>query len=94
MNRLQIGTHNLEQLRDHYRKYLFDEYLPFWKRHGVDHERGGFFCTLDHDGTRVADSKNMWYQGRGLWTYSYLARNFEPDESLQLARRTPAAAHY
>jgi len=19
---------------------LFDEYLPFWKRHGVDHERG------------------------------------------------------
>ncbi len=88
MNRRQIGTHSLEQLRDHYRKYLFDEYLPFWKRHGVDHERGGFFCTLDHDGTRVADSKNMWYQGRGLWTYSYLARNFEHDESLQIARRT------
>ena len=88
MNRRQIGTHSLEQLRDHYRKYLFDEYLPFWKRHGVDHERGGFFCTLDHDGTRVADSKNMWYQGRGLWTYSYLARNFEHDESLQIACRT------
>jgi hypothetical protein len=40
MNRLQIGTHNLKQLCDHYRKHLFDEYLPFWKRHGVDHERG------------------------------------------------------
>jgi mannose/cellobiose epimerase-like protein (N-acyl-D-glucosamine 2-epimerase family) len=30
----------------------------------------------------------MWYQGRGLWTYSYLARHFEHDESLQIARRT------
>ena len=88
MNRQQIGTRTLEQVRDHYRRYLFDEYVPFWTRHGIDHERGGFFCTLDHDGTRINDSKNMWYQGRGLWTYSYLARHFEHDESLQIARRT------
>ncbi|HJP29161.1 MAG: AGE family epimerase/isomerase [Candidatus Latescibacteria bacterium] len=88
MNRRQIGNHTLEQIRDHYRTYLFDEYLPFWTRYGVDHDRGGFFCTLDHDGTRIADSKHMWYQGRGLWTYSYLARQFQHDESLQIARRT------
>ena len=88
MNRQQIGTRTLEQVRDHYRRYLFDEYVPFWTRHGIDHERGGFFCTLDHGGTRINDSKNMWYQGRGLWTYAYLALHFAHDESLQVARRT------
>ena len=67
MNRLQIGDHSLVELRDHYRNYLFDEYLPFWARHGIDHERGGFICALDHDGSQVGDKhKNMWYQGRGL----------------------------
>ncbi len=88
MKRDRVGTHSLQQLRDHYHTYLFDEYVPFWTRYGIDHERGGFFCVMDHDGTRVDDSKNMWYQGRGLWTHSYLARHFDNDESLQVAHRT------
>lgn len=88
MSRPSIGPHRLTDLRDHYRRYLFDEYLPFWNQYGIDHDRGGFFCVLDHDGSRIDDSKNMWYQGRGLWTHSYLARQFENDESLQVARRT------
>lgn len=90
MTRDRIGTRTLYEVRDHYRRYLFEEYLPFWSRHGVDHERGGFFCTLDHDGTRLDDSKFMWYQGRGLWVYSYLARHFGDEEPLQIARRTAA----
>lgn len=85
--RLLAGK-SLRQLRDHYRTYLFDEYLPFWDRHGIDHELGGFTCTLDHDGTLLDDSKNMWYQGRGLWVYSYLYRHFGGDEHLAVARGT------
>ena len=27
MNRTHIGKHRLEALRDHYRRYLFEEYL-------------------------------------------------------------------
>lgn len=88
MNRSHIGSYTLPQVRDHYRKYLFEEYVPFWNKFGIDHERGGFFCVLDHDGTRVDDSKNMWYQGRGLWAHSYLARHFDNDDSMQVARRT------
>jgi mannose/cellobiose epimerase-like protein (N-acyl-D-glucosamine 2-epimerase family) len=89
MNRLHIGGHSLADLRDHYRNYLFDEYLPFWTRYGIDHERGGFVCSLDHDGSQVGEPhKNMWYQGRGLWTYSYLYRNFGGDEHLEIARKT------
>jgi N-acylglucosamine 2-epimerase len=88
LSRLRIGDHSVQHLRDHYHNYLFDEYLPFWSRHGVDHERGGFICGLDHDGTCVSDNKNMWYQGRGLWTYSYLYRNFGGEENLEIARKT------
>ena len=87
MKRTHIGKHSLEALRDHYHHYLFEEYLPFWQRHGIDHELGGFMCAIDHDGTRSSDSKYMWYQGRGLWTYSYLYRHFGGDEQLEVARR-------
>lgn len=87
-NQRLLAGRTLHQLRDHYRGYLFDEYLPFWDRHGIDHEFGGFTCTLDHDGTLINDSKNMWYQGRGLWVYSYLYRHFGGDEHLAVARRT------
>ena len=85
--RTHIGTLSLAELRDGYRAYLFDEYLPFWDRYGVDREYGGFTCVLDHDGTRLADTKNMWWQGRGLWTYSYLYRHFGGDRHREVARR-------
>ncbi|MCC7263487.1 MAG: AGE family epimerase/isomerase [Candidatus Latescibacteria bacterium] len=88
MTRTHIGKRTLQEVRDHYRHYLFEEYLPFWSRHGVDHQRGGFFCTLDHDGTRLDDDKFMWYQGRGLWVYSYLARHFDDGDALKIAART------
>jgi len=84
---MDIAGKSLVSLRDHYRHYLFEEYLPFWDRHGIDHELGGFICGLDHDGTRVADGKNMWYQGRGLWTYSYLYRHFGGEDHLAVARK-------
>lgn len=80
---------SLVELRDHYRSYLFGEYLPFWDQHGVDHELGGFLCSLDHDGSLVGRAtKDMWYQGRGLWTYSYLYRNFGGEAHLDVARKT------
>ena len=75
-------------LRDHYHRYLFEDYLPFWHNHGIDHELGGFICALDHDGSRIDETKNMWYQGRGLWTYSYLYRHFGGEEHLEVARKT------
>ena len=49
----EIAGMNLEALRDHYRHNLFEDYLPFWEAHGIDHELGGFMCALDHDGKQV-----------------------------------------
>ena len=84
---MDIAGKSIVALRDHYRHYLFEEYLPFWSQYGIDHQLGGFICALDHDGTCLEDSKNMWYQGRGLWTYSYLYQHFGGEEHLQVARK-------
>ena len=80
---------SLEQLRERYRRELFDEQLPFWDRFGIDHELGGFCCALDYDGTRVNDEKFVWFQGRGLWVYSFLCNHLKADPAyLKVARKT------
>ena len=30
----------------------------------------------------------MWYQGRGLWVYSYLYNHFGGDQYLEIAKKT------
>ncbi len=82
-------TASFEQLRDCYRRELFDEQLPFWDRFGIDHELGGFCCSLDYDGTRVNEEKFVWFQGRGLWVYSFLYNHLKADPAyLEVARKT------
>ena len=67
---------NIAEIRKKYRHDLFEEYLPFWEKFGVDHEHGGFFHSLDYDGTRVKTDKFHWFQGRGVWVYSFLYQHF------------------
>ncbi len=86
--RTNLAGMTLKVLRDRYRKDLFERYLPFMDRYGIDHDLGGFTCTLDHDGTLVHTDKHMWYQGRGLWVYSYLYNHFGGDQYLEIARKT------
>jgi N-acylglucosamine 2-epimerase len=76
---------HLEELRDR----LFKEYLPYWDHGGYDKECGGFVCNLRLDGTPVDDEKYIWYQGRGLWVYSFLYAHFGREARyLEMARRT------
>ena len=56
----------LEDLREDYRRRLFDMYLPYWEKGGYDAENGGFMCYLYEDGSVENDQKDIWYQGRGL----------------------------
>ncbi len=41
----------------------------------IDHELGGFMCAVDRDGTQINSGKRGWYEGRGIWTYSFLYNN-------------------
>jgi hypothetical protein len=79
----------LAELRQILYEELFHAYLPFWEKHGIDHENGGVICSLDYDGTRVKSEKSLWFQGRALWVYSFLYNHFGQDPRwLEVARKT------
>ena len=66
----------LEELRDQYRYDLFQDFLPFMDQYVIDHELGGFMCETDRDGTNLTQTKTTWFEGRGIWVYSFLYNNF------------------
>lgn len=75
-------------LEARYHRELFEEVLPFWDRHGIDHELGGVLCGLDYDGTPVDTHKVLWFQGRCIWVYSHLHNAFgRQPRWLEIARR-------
>ena len=70
-----------------YRDGLLEDTIPFWQRHAVDREYGGFLTFLDADGTVVSTDKPMWVAGRITWLFSKLYNVVEPrDEWLSLAK--------
>jgi len=88
-NEILIVGLTLPQLLDEYKAYLFDDFLPFMDQHIVDHEYGGFKCHTDRVGNNLSTNKRAWYDGRGIWVYSYLYNHFRPDpDYLKIAKNT------
>ncbi len=72
-----IGSYTLSQLRNKYRSELFDHFLPNMDQLIVDHQYGGFMCDIDIDlRKQLSSTKKAWFEGRGIWVYSYLYNNF------------------
>ncbi|HPA46880.1 MAG TPA: AGE family epimerase/isomerase [bacterium] len=85
----RLAGRTLPELRDEYRFWLFDDFLPFMDRHVIDHEFGGFLCTTDRRGVNLSDSKSSWYEGRGIWVYSFLYQHLAREEkNLEAARKS------
>jgi N-acylglucosamine 2-epimerase len=51
--------------------------IPFWLRHGPDHEDGGLLTGLDEDGAVLDTDKAVWLQGRTAWTFATLYNTVE-----------------
>src|SRR3974390_1259329 len=84
----RLAGMNLTQLRRRYQDELFGSLLPFWDRHGIDHQYGGVMHSLDYDGTVVSANKLSWFQGRAIWVYSFLYNHFEKNPAyLEIARK-------
>lgn len=78
-----------QELLKEYNGYLFDDFLPFMEKHVVDHENGGFMCHTDRLGNNLNTNKRAWFDGRGIWVYSYLYNNFKQDPAyLKIAEDT------
>lgn len=86
---VRLAGMSLSNLRQELHNRLFKVLLPFWDRHGIDHQYGGIMCSLDYDGTLVSTDKNLWFLGRALWVYSFLYNHFGKNPSfLEIARKT------
>ena len=67
----------LLELREIYRRELFDSVVPFWLSHSLDRKHGGQFNSLDRDGSVFDTDKSMWLQGRALWMFAKLYNEVE-----------------
>ncbi|MGH9900753.1 MAG: AGE family epimerase/isomerase [Pyrinomonadaceae bacterium] len=86
---VRLAGMSLLELRDMYRRDLFGDFLPFMDRYVIDHELGGFMCNADHHGVRANQNKSSWFEGRGIWVYSFLYNNLAGEKRyLDVARKS------
>ena len=71
----------------YYRDYLLTNIIPFWLRHSIDTEYGGYFTCLDRDGRVFDTDKFIWLQARQVWMFAKLYQDedlgVQPDEREQ-----------
>ncbi len=73
--RQAFSLEDLQKLKKQYEYDLYDDFLPFVEKYVIDHDLGGFMCNTDRDGTNITQDKTTWYEGRGIWVYSFLYNN-------------------
>ncbi len=83
----KLAGMTLEELRDQYRYWLLEDYVPFHDRWVVDHEYGGFMLTTGWNGPTLSTHKRTWYIGRGIWTYSFLYNKIDANSDHMVAAR-------
>jgi len=65
------------KLVEQYRGALLKDVIPFWERHSIDREFGGYLTSLDRDGSVYDTDKFMWLQGRQAWMFACLYNRVE-----------------
>ena len=73
---MTIDAARRDKLIATYRNGLLNDTLPFWIKHCVDRQHGGFMLSLDRDGTVIDTDKGVWQQGRFTWLLGELYSNF------------------
>lgn len=68
-NQAVTTTTNLAAI---YQQELLDNVVPFWQRHAIDRQCGGFFTCLDRRGELYSTDKYLWLQGRAVWMFARL----------------------
>ena len=61
-----------------YQDALLNNIIPFWEKHSLDHENGGYFTCLDREGKVYDTDKFMWLQGRQAWMFCLLYTSPSP----------------
>ena len=78
---------NPDEVRTRYAAELYDRIVPFWAKHSVDRECGGYLHCLDRDGSVFDTFKDMWMEWREVYMFAALNNRGRPNpEWVDLAR--------
>lgn len=61
-----------------YKQELLQNVLPFWQKHSLDLEQGGYFTCLLRNGERFDTDKFTWLQARQVWMFASLYEKVKP----------------
>ena len=67
----------IEELIKFHRDGLLNDTVPFWMKHTIDREYGGYLNHLDCDGTVINTDKPVWLLGRFAWLTAMLYNEVE-----------------
>ena len=82
-----VARDRLVALREQYRSAMFDDVTPWWLRHSLDRECGGYYSLLERDGRPWATDKYIWMAGREIWMFSHIYNHHQANpEWLEAAR--------
>ncbi len=77
----------LEKAAARYERELLESVVPFWEKHSIDRECGGYFNFLTRDGKVFDNEKSMWMQWRMVYMFATLyASEYRQDRWLELSR--------
>ena len=96
---------NFQPLINRYETTLTEDVIPFWQNHCIDREYGGYFTSLDRDGSVYDTTKYMWMQWRIVYMFAeFYLSPYRKDEFLEIAvkgfdflykhGRSPAGDYY
>lgn len=78
---------SIQKIAAQYHSDLFDNFLPFMAKYVVDPIYGGFLCGTNGYGIHVDADKYSWFEGRGIWVYSFLYNHLAHEQKyLDVAR--------
>lgn len=79
---------NLQDAIVRYEKELLESVAPFWEKNCVDREFGGYFTSLDRDGSVYDTEKYMWMQWRIVYMFATLyMTEYRKENWLDIARQ-------
>ncbi len=79
MNIDSTDRQRLSEIRDLYAENLYESVIPFWERHSIDTDHGGYLTCLERDGSVYDTDKFMWLQAREIWMFSHLYNRVRPE---------------
>ena len=73
---------------DRYETELTRSVIPFWEKHCVDDEYGGYFTSLDRDGSVYDRIKYLWMQWRIVYMFAeFYLSGYREERYVELAKR-------